>query len=333
MTLDHFGRPISYYLYQCFGFFSAAEGFFFLSGFVGMIAATSKAAKDPGQGWMRRRAVRIWVYHALTMAVLSVLALLCIPKLVPYFDALYEHPLLASFWGALLVYTPMWLDVLPLYVIFLLVGSFVFPLFVKAKNARTVAFLWLPSLALWFAAQFGLRDVVNSLFPAWVHHGSFDPFGWQFAYFTGAATYAWWNRVKAGGAARVVNALTPLLLAVLVFCFLWSHEFIGIPLPSDFWVSKDHLGFFRFFNFYAFMLLICWVVRVRQGLLDFRPLNTVGRHSLDVYTAHIVLIYMWFTVVPSSIRYHLPWSVVLPLLACVLLWGLAKLREPKPRVQ
>ena len=90
---------------------------------------------------------------------------------------------------------------------------------------------------------------------------------------------------------------------------------------------------FRFFNFYVFMLLICWVVRVRQGLLDFRPLNTVGRHSLDVYTAHIVLIYMWFTVVPSSVRYHLPWSVVLPLSACCLLWGLAKLREPKPRIQ
>ena len=333
MTLDHFGRPISYYLYQCFGFFSAAEGFFFLSGFVGMIAATSKAAKDPSQGWMRRRAVRIWVYHMLTMAVLSALALLCIPGLVPYFKALFEHPLQASFWGSLLVYTPMWLDVLPLYVIFLLVGSFVFPLLVKAKRARTVVLLWLPSVALWIAAQYGLRDAVNSLFPAWIHHGSFDPFGWQFAYFTGAATYAWWSRVKAGSAARIVNVLTPFLFAVLVFCFLWSHQFIGLSLPSEFWISKDHLGIFRFFNFYVFMLLICWVVRVRQGLLDFRPLNTVGRHSLDVYTAHIVLIYMWFTVVPNSVRYHLPWDVVLPLVACCLLWGLAKLREPKPRIQ
>ena len=55
--------------------------------------------------------------------------------------------------------------------------------------------------------------------------------------------------------------------------------------------------------------------------------------SLDVYTAHIVLIYMWFTVVPNSVRYHLPWDVVLPLVACCLLWGLAKLREPKPRIQ
>ena len=333
MTLDHFGRPISYYLYQCFGFFSAAEGFFFLSGFVGMIAATSKAAKDPSQGWMRRRAVRIWVYHMLTMAVLSALALLCIPGLVPYFKALFEHPLQASFWGSLLVYTPMWLDVLPLYVIFLLVGSFVFPLLVKAKSARTVLLLWLPSLVLWIAAQFDLRGAVNSLLPAWIHHGTFDPFGWQFAYFTGAATYAWWCRAKAAGAARIVNAATPVLLAVFVFCFLWSHQFIEIPSPSDFWVSREHLGIFRFFNFYVFMLLVCWVVRVRQGLLDFRPLNTVGRHSLDVYTAHIVLIYMWFTVVPKDIRYHLPWDVVLPLLACCLLWGLAKLREPKPRVQ
>ena len=76
------------------------------------------------------------------------------------------------------------------------------------------------------------------------------------------------------------------------------------------------------------MLLICWVVRVRQGLLDFRPLNTVGRHSLDVYTAHIVLIYLWMAM-PKEIRYHGPWNVIAPIACCVLLWALAKLREPR----
>ena len=340
MTLDHFGRPISYYLYQCFGFFSAAEGFFFLSGFVGMMAAASKQVKDPKQSWMRRRAVRIWVYHMLTLVGLALLALVAIPNLESYFKPLYEHPLQATFWASLMVYTPMWLDVLPLYVVFLLIGSFAFPLLARARNRRSVVALWLPSLAIWIAAQFGLRDAVNSLLPAWIHHGSFDPFGWQFAYFTGAATIAWWKLSKAcaadsksWNAVRVVNSLTPLLMVVFVFCFLWSHQFVKVPLPSDFWVDKCHLGILRFANFYVFTLLICWIVRIRQNWLDFRPLNTIGRHSLDVYTAHIVLIYMWFTVVPNSVRYHLPWDVVIPAFVCFLLWALAKLREPKvPKV-
>ena len=69
-----------------------------------------------------------------------------------------------------------------------------FPLMVKAKNKRTVVLLWIPSLVVWLLAQFGLRSVVDSLFPHWVYHGFFDPYGWQFAYFTGAATIAFWKR-------------------------------------------------------------------------------------------------------------------------------------------
>lgn len=328
MTLDHFGKPISYYLYQCFGFFSAAEGFFFLSGFVGMMAATSKQAKDPKQCWMRRRAVRIWVYHVLTLLGLCLLAWTCIPGLKEYMGEILEHPVAGSFWSMLLVHTPAWLDVLPLYVIYLLVGSFVFPLMVKAKNKRTVVLLWIPSLVVWLLAQFGLRSVIDSLFPHWIYHGFFDPYGWQFAYFTGAATIAFWKRAGQK-TIRTVRFATPFLLAFFIFCFLWSHQIIPLKMPTEFLVSKEHLGAFRFANFYVFMLLICSIVRKKQSLLDFRPLNTIGRHSLDVYTAHIVMVYMWFTVTPKSVRYHEPWDIIIPVLVCVLLWGLAKLREPK----
>ena len=93
-------------------------------------------------------------------------------------------------------------------------------------------------------------------------------------------------------------------------------------------MSKDHVGVLRFANFYAFMLVICWVVRRFPDLLDFRMTNTMGRHSLDVYTAQIVLVYIWMAL-PGSIRYHGPWNVLVPLSSCVLLWALAKLREPR----
>ena len=334
MTLDHFGRPISYYLYQCFGFFSAAEGFFFLSGFVGMLAATSKGVKDPGQSWMRWRAFKTWRYHIVTLVALCLAAWLFLPRVDHFFDAIYSHPVRGSFFSLLLVNTPEWLDVLPLYVLFLLLGSFVFPLFVKAGRLRTVLLLWLPSLCVWVAAQFGLRDACNSIFPQWIHHGDFDPFGWQFVYFSGAATASWWRiarKSEAAGATlavRSVKRLTPAVIVLLVFCFLWSHQFIALAEPASFWISKLHVGPLRFANFFAFVLLICAIVRRWPALLDFRATNVMGRHSLDVYTAHIVLIYLWMAM-PKEIRYHGPWNVLAPIVACVLLWALAKLREPK----
>ena len=334
MTLDHFGRPISYYLYQCFGFFSAAEGFFFLSGFVGMLAATSKGVKDPKQSWMRWRAFKTWRYHIVTLVSLCLAAWLFLPRVGYLFESIYSHPASGSAFSLLLANTPEYLDVLPLYVIFLLAGSFVFPLFTRAARKRQVLSLWLPALALWIAAQFGLRDACNGIFPQWIHHGDFDPFGWQFVYFSGAATASWWRiarRDESAGNALAVNAVrraTPAIIVLLVFCFLWSHQFIALAEPASFWTSKVHVGPLRFANFFTFMLLICAVVRRWPALLDFRATNVMGRHSLDVYTAHIVLIYLWMAT-PGTVRYHGPWNVLVPVVACVLLWALAKAREPR----
>lgn len=240
-------------------------------------------------------------------------------------------------------------------------GSVLFPLFVKAKSKTQVFLLWLPSLAVWVGALLGLRDAVNSLFPSWIHHGDFDPFAWQFIYFTGATVAAWWKRAKAeydantspaigsaadsaiespshasgstfqtGTAVRVVQRMTPAVLALLAFCFLWSHQFIPLQLPADFWVNKVHVGPLRLANFFCFVMAIGWIIRTWPAALDFKVTNLIGRHSLDVYTAHIVLIYFWFAT-PGSIRYHAPWNVLVPVATCAFLWGLSKLREPKNR--
>lgn len=334
MTLDHFGKPISYFLYQVFGFFSAAEGFFFLSGFVGILAAKSKSHKDPMQSWMRWRAFKTWRYHIATLIFLSIVVFAFLPKDRFLFSSLYNHFAAGSLWSALLINTPEWLDVLPLYVIFLFVGSLVFPILLKIKRKRILFLLWLPSLFIWLAAQFGLRDIICSIFPKWIQHGNFDPFGWQFIYFTGAFVSAWWSLAleeESNGspfAVQFVKKLTPILFLILVFCFLWSHQFISFALPNEFFINKEHLGALRFANFFVFMLFICWIVRSWPNLLDFNFTNVLGRHSLDVYTAQIILIYFWMAT-PNSIHYHAPWNVLIPLVSCVILWALAKWREPK----
>jgi peptidoglycan/LPS O-acetylase OafA/YrhL len=111
-------------------------------------------------------------------------------------------------------------------------------------------------------------------------------------------------------------------------CFVWSHQFIAIELPRASLVDKISVGPLRFANFFLFMMAICWVVRKWPSLLDFRVTNVMGRASLDVYTAHIIFIYIWMST-PNSIRYHAPWNVIVPIVACVLLWALACLRTRK----
>ncbi|MCF0216323.1 MAG: OpgC domain-containing protein [Fibrobacteraceae bacterium] len=330
MTLDHFGRPLSYYLYQCFGFFSAAEGFFFLSGFVGMLAATSKQAKDPSQIWMSRRAARIWVYHMVTLVVMAFSAKYFLHHIAKYFSMLYQHTSEAAVWSMLLINTPEWLDVLPLYVVFLLIGSLVFPYFIRAKSRTDVVMLWFTSFAFWIAAQYGLREAINSNFPSWINHGFFDPFGWQFLYFTGAAVVAWYKKgpltIPPKAKQRCKYLVPPAVGLFLIFCFLWSHQFIPIHLPNNMLIAKESVGPLRLVNFLAFVYIIYFVVKTWPNLLDFRPTTTIGQHSLDVYSLHIVLVYLWMST-PGSIRYSAPWNVIAPIAACFLLWVLAKARK------
>lgn len=126
MILDHFSGPISKILYQCFGFFSAAEGFFFLSGFVGMLAFIGKRKRGENADWMRLRAFRIWKFHIGTVAFLVLLAFFCLPSIQHFFTGFYRHPGSGILFAGILAYTPEWLDVLPLYVFLLLFGSVFF---------------------------------------------------------------------------------------------------------------------------------------------------------------------------------------------------------------
>ena len=47
------------------------------------------------------------------------------------------------------------------------------------------------------------------------------------------------------------SELTPAIIVLLVFCFLWSHQFIALAQPADFWTSKLHVGPLRFANFFT----------------------------------------------------------------------------------
>lgn len=328
MTLDHFSGPVSHVLYQCFGFFSAAEGFFFLSGFVGMLAVISKTSRGEDSSWMRKRSIRIWKFHIGTIALLAPAAFLFLPKIKPFFSALYAHPVSGSFLIAILAYLPEWLDVLPLYCFLLLFGSFIVPWMMRGH----LKLAWGISFGIWALSQGPLRETVLRAFPTWMNPGFFDLFSWQFVYFSGAALSALWKRPNSPLAApsKLLDRLFPIALVFCVFCFLWSHGFLGISLPGELFISKAHVGILRFANFIAFVCLISFIVRHRPTWLDFKPCAILGRHSLEVYTAHTIFVYLWMAT-PNAVQYHLPYNVLAPLLCCTLLLLIAKALDKKSR--
>lgn len=320
MTLDHFSGPISHCLYQCFGFFSAAEGFFFLSGFVGMLAVKSKASRGENAGWMRKRAFRIWKFHVATLSFIALLAYFLLPSLRKFLIGLYEHPISGSLLAGILAYTPEWIDVLPLYVFLLLAGSFVFP----AMNRGHLKLAWGMSFSVWLLAQFSLRRLVLGIFPDWIYPGFFDLFAWQFVYFSGAAISLLWKdrKITATHLDRSFLASIPFC----AICLVWSHRFFDLPLPGDFWISKEHVGALRFLNFLAFVGVVSFIVRRKPGLLDFAPCRTLGRHSLEVFTGQTIGVYLWLAT-PARFQYHAPFNILAPILCCAILFAIARRLE------
>ncbi len=105
---------------------------------------------------------------------------------------LYEHPISGILLAGILAYTPEWLDVLPLYVFLLLLGSLVFPAIIRGH----LKLVWGISFGLWVCAQFSLRLQILKIFPDWIYPGFFDLFAWQFVYFSGAAISFLWKQQK-----------------------------------------------------------------------------------------------------------------------------------------
>src|SRR5579862_864544 len=129
MTLTHLPTIVSTYVNQPFGFVSGAEGFIFLSAlFTGriysLVAERESDAAMQSQLWMRT--VRLYIYHALLLA----LAFLIVarfatgasrPGLHNLLDFYFASPRQAMIDAALLIYRPPLLDILPMYITFLLV--------------------------------------------------------------------------------------------------------------------------------------------------------------------------------------------------------------------
>jgi hypothetical protein len=312
ITLTHLPTAASAYVNQPFGFISAAEGFIFLSAlFTGRIYF--RLAQHDGYPAMTRRlwgrTLRLYGYHALLLAFAFLVAV----PIASHGDRPGLHNLLDFYFmvgakqsiteAALLIYRPPLLDILPMYIIFLMFTSAGLLL---SRKIGWKSILW-TAFALWALAQFGLRDIAYAFLMRFIpiriplhEMGSFDLWAWQFLWISGVWLGVRWaqNDLPIESWAKRV-AIPATLIAVACFVLRRAIEH-GLQLgASEFLFDKWHLGPVRLLDFTAVAALLIVSQSVLKPLA-IRPLVMLGQSSLQVFCVHLLCCFAGLTLLGNA---------------------------------
>jgi hypothetical protein len=312
ITLTHLPTAASAYVNQPFGFVGAAEGFIFLSAlFTGRIYF--RLAQHDGYPAMRRklwgRTLRLYGYHALLLAFAFLVAV----PIATHGDRPGLHNLLDFYFmvgpkqavteAAALIYRPPLLDILPMYIIFLLLTSLAIPL---ARRTGWKPILW-TSFAFWLLAQFGFRTFEHTFMMRYIpthiplnEMGAFDLWAWQFLWFMGVWLGVRWAQDNLPVEAWARRVLVPAVI-VAGFCFIMRRKLAhGFVLgASEFLFDKWHLGPVRILDFAAVAALLTLTLSVWKPLAV-RPLVLMGQSSLQVFCVHLLFCFAGLTLLGNA---------------------------------
>jgi hypothetical protein len=341
MTISHLPTRLTLPLGQPLGFVSAAEGFVLLSGYMAGLVYGQLANKTGPVAMRRafwRRALKVYACHALTLLFLfSVIAVVglridqpAVKNLMSYY---LTDPVSGLISGLLLIYKPPLLDILPMYVLFLLASPWILAYALRRGWPAVMAV----SLALWLLSLFGLgrwlHDAAVSLVGLAVpfnETGSFFTLAWQFLWLLGL-----WM-----GASRTVATAVPFsfprwaVLWAVVFaavCLVWRHWIGQVPFGTNETLNllfdKWLLAPLRMLDLFALMIVIirfgpAWVARLPR----LRALETLGAASLPVFCAHLVIVLLALALRGDDPHVYPVWTDAVLLAACFLaLYGVARI--------
>ena len=329
MTITHMPTWFSNQLGQPFGFVSAAEGFVFLSAYL-VGSVYMRTAHTRGYAAMRRaiwrRALKVYAAHAgLLLFLLWLLVPIALHRgahsvtdLASFYIA---HPHLALACGLLLAYNPPLLDILPMYVLFLLVSPFV----LEHGTRRGWAPLMTLGALLWLFSQIGGgRQVYQSVaalvdWPVpYSQTGAFSLLAWQLLWLIGLRAGAQAATARAEGSAPQPWPAPLVMAAVLIATvfFVWRHLVGQVPFGPDAALNalfdKWHLGALRLLDFGAIAIVVVWARPAIVAWARHSAIATLGRSSLTVFSAQLVLCLALLVIIEEAPPHlHLQDGVVL----------------------
>ena len=300
--IDHIPENyLNYFTLSAIGFSDAAEVFIFISGFTAAMVY-GRAMAQRGVLWatvqVLRRAWQLYVAHIfLFMIFVAEVSYTVMTFNNPMYNEemgvgdFLDHPHLAVIQALILQFQPTFLDILPLYIVMLLI----FPAVLLGLRRFALAVLILSGL-IYLDVQIFNIDV-----PAYPegHIWTFNPLAWQFLFVAGAALGH--DGPVGRRAARFLRILVwpaaALAAAALVVRLSWAFHGIWDGVPALFlrqlWpVNKGNLAPIRLVSFFALVVLVArWVSPQAQFLRSAaaRPIVLCGAHSLEVFCLSILL--------------------------------------------
>ncbi|PWR21319.1 OpgC domain-containing protein [Zavarzinia aquatilis] len=308
-------------------FVEDAQGFVFLSGLVIGLAYTRTLLKQGAKAMTGKAISRVGELYRLLLLTLFVVV--GTAYLLPsgaeiwgwQLGKLAEAPLDHVATAVSLLYQPAYLDILPQYMIYLLIA----PLLVRATVAGHGLAVIAGSFAVWIMTQMGLHlpmvDALARLVAAADSNGTirsyFNPLGWQLLFVCGVVlgTAAKCGRLEVEALLHRRRADLALVAAVVVLVFAICRIVHGLgllggtPTGDQFYrlLRREDLSLVYVVNFAAIAYVMAWTLHnalednlpapvafVARGLhYTFRRPFFVflGQHSLQVYAFHVLVAY------------------------------------------
>lgn len=189
MMLNHLPGKYAQCIRDLFGFSSFAGVFVLLSGVV-VGYVYSHTLVQNGEAALnikiRNRVRIIYLYHICIFFILFLNSLFFTSVKPFWYKAMipvYDHRLSSFIAGLFLLYAPFGANLLPMYVIFVLIA----PFFLRAIHAGRIRIAFFITLAFWMLAQFHIfyriQVWINQYIP--MHWAIFDPMAWWLIFASG----------------------------------------------------------------------------------------------------------------------------------------------------
>jgi hypothetical protein len=307
------------------GFVQDAQGFIFLSGLlVGLIYTRQFLRGDDAAATRKvlRRALELYAY-AVGVILLVLVAYVVLDYSWEFWGPWLGQPQYESGWYfaalAALLYQPVFMDILPQYILYLLVSPWLIRLVVQGRAVEVAT----ASILLWLAVQLGAHlpvvaaaeALLRSLDPSLTLGAGFNPLAWQIIFVAGLimGAMAVAGRVEWGSSFRPDRTLLlKACLAALAFFLVWRAGFtFGVwhEITADRFRAHDNRQEFSLvflLNFAALAYAVAWLLiagprsahplarsaaAALRHVLTLPFLTLIGKHSLQVYAYHVVLVY------------------------------------------
>jgi len=302
MTVDHLPQNVfsrfSNTRFGPFGFFTAASAFVFLSGLVSARVYGSTFAELGTRATWRRALIRIAQLYAVNTAILMLLltgiylGVLSGPFWQQEFSLFYQEPMTAVLQGLLLLYRPGYTDILPMYLLFLLLVT---PTLATIRASHGLLAMAL-SGSLWACAQ------------TLTWSDSFNPFGYQLLFVTGLVIGSrtdlqFLRQTELAKRLAWASLAVVLILMASRFALGVNRHFVD-NITSWSWLTHlENNGPLRVLNFALFAFIIAyWWPTLFASVRDQRLvwwMAQLGRRSLAVFTWSVVATYISIALMPA----------------------------------